>query len=120
MGAFDGAQVTDLIGLYILHRLKNEIPEVQFTLYRDDGLGTHKKFPDTKLKNIKNRLIAIFESLGLKIVIDTKLTNVNFLDVTMDLHNESFKPFRKPNDTPIYVHKLSNHPLMSPKIYLKL
>ena len=28
----------------------------------------------------------------------------------MDLHNESFKPFRKPNDTPIYVHKLSNHP----------
>ena len=52
MGAFDGAQVTDLIGLYILHRLKNEIPEVQFTLYRDDGLGTHKKFPDTKIKKI--------------------------------------------------------------------
>ena len=53
----------------------------------------------------------MFESLGLKIVIDTKLTNVNFLDVTMDLHNESFNPFRKPNDTLIlYVHKLSNRP----------
>ena len=35
----------------------------------------------------------------------------------MDLHNESFKPFRKPNDTPIYVHKLSNHP---PHVYKNL
>ena len=63
MGAFDGAQVTDLIGLYILHRLKNEIPEVQFTLCRDDGLGTYKKVPDT---NIKSRLKVIFDSLGLE------------------------------------------------------
>ena len=39
-----------------------------------------------------------------------KLTKVDFLDVSMNLLDESFKPFRKPNDTPIYVHKLSNHP----------
>ena len=110
MGAFDGAQVTDLIGIYILHRLKNEIPEVNFTLYRDDGLGTHKKSPDTKIKSIKNKLKKIFDSLGLEIVVDMKLTKVDFLDVSMDLLEESFKPFRKPNDTPIYVHKLSNHP----------
>ena len=110
MGAFDGAQVTDLVGLYILHRLKTEIPEVQFTLYRDDGLGTHTRFSDTKIKNIKNRLKAVFDSLGLEIIVDTKLTSVNFLDVSMDLMDDSFKPFRKPNDTPIYVHKLSNHP----------
>ena len=110
MGAFDGAQVTDLIGLYILHRLKTEIPEVQFTLYRDDGLGTHQKFSDTKIKSIKNRLKAIFDSIGLEMVVDLKLTKVDFLDVSMDLSDDSFKPFRKPNDTPVYVHKLSNHP----------
>merc|ERR1712240_181980 len=28
----------------------------------------------------------------------------------MNLMDDSFKPFRKPNDTPIYMHKLSNHP----------
>ena len=106
----DGAQVTDLIGIYILHRLKTEIPEVNFTLYRDDGLGTHKKSPDTKIKSIKNKLKKIFDSLGLEIVVDMKLTKVDFLDVSMNLLDESFKPFRKPNDTPIYVHKLSNHP----------
>ena len=35
---------------------------------------------------------------------------VNFLDVTLDLSNESYKPYRKPNDKPLYVHVDSNHP----------
>ena len=28
----------------------------------------------------------------------------------MDIENDTFKPFMKPNNTPLYVHKLSNHP----------
>ena len=35
---------------------------------------------------------------------------MNFLDVTLDLTNESHKPYRKPNDRPLYVHVESNHP----------
>ena len=31
-------------------------------------------------------------------------TNVDFLDVTFNLHNESYHPFRKPNDNHIYIH----------------
>ena len=77
-GAFDGAQVTYLIGIYLLHRLKTQIVEVNFTLYRDDGLGTHKKTSDTKVKSIKNKLKEIFDSLGLKIVVNMKLTKVVF------------------------------------------
>ena len=38
---------------------------------------------------------------------------VEFLDVTLDLNTGLYKPFMKPNDTPIYVNKNSNHP---PKI----
>ena len=34
----------------------------------------------------------------------------DFLDVTLNLSTRSFYPFRKPNDRPIYIHKLSNHP----------
>ena len=41
---------------------------------------------------------------------ETNLTNVDFLDVTFNLHNESYHPFRKPNDNPIYIHTNSNHP----------
>ena len=39
-----------------------------------------------------------------------KLTKVDFLDVSTNLIDDSFNPFRKPNETPIYIHKLSNHP----------
>jgi hypothetical protein len=35
---------------------------------------------------------------------------VDFLDVTFNLEEESFKPYCKPNNVPQYVHRLSNHP----------
>ncbi len=36
---------------------------------------------------------------------------VNFLDaVIFDLNNGKFKPYRKPNDDPLYINRHSNHP----------
>ena len=35
---------------------------------------------------------------------------VNFLDVTLDLQSNTFAPYRKENDTPLYIHRESNHP----------
>ena len=35
---------------------------------------------------------------------------VNFLDVTFDLSTGKYKPYRKPNDDPLYINKHSNHP----------
>ena len=35
---------------------------------------------------------------------------MDFLDVTFDLESGLFKPYMKPNDSPIYVNKNSNHP----------
>ena len=43
MGSFDGAEICELVGLFILNELKRRIPEVNFGLYRDDGLGDHQK-----------------------------------------------------------------------------
>ena len=56
---------------------------------------------------LKNKIKAIFERLGLKITKETNLTNVDFLDVTFNLHNESYHPFRKPNDNPIYIRRVN-------------
>ena len=47
---------------------------------------------------------------GLSITIETNLTVVNYLDVTLDLLNDKFRPYRKPNDFPLYIHNDSNHP----------
>ena len=35
---------------------------------------------------------------------------VQFLDIEMNLEEGTYKPFIKPNDSPVYVHRLSNHP----------
>ena len=52
----------------------------------------------------------IFENEGLKITVITNKQSVNFLDVNLDLRTGEYKPYIKPNDTPIYVHSQSNHP----------
>ena len=36
---------------------------------------------------------------------------VTFLDTTVNLKNKRYEIYSKPNNTPIYVNKKSNHPL---------
>ena len=45
-----------------------------------------------------------------KITIDINLKVTDFLDIYLDLENDKYYPYRKPNDTPLYVHRESNHP----------
>ena len=54
------------------------------------------------------------KDLHLEITIEFGLKTVNYLDITLDLNTSSYKPFRKPNDTPCYIDKNSNHPLIFP------
>ena len=48
--------------------------------------------------------------MGLKITIEANKKIVNFLDITLDLSRDLFKPFMKPNNPLLYVNKNSNHP----------
>ena len=78
-------------------------------LYRDDGLGVSSS-TNRQLENMKKKLCEIFKQEGLSITVEANKKEVNFLDVTLDLRTGLYKPFIKPNDIPLYVHKLSNHP----------
>ena len=40
----------------------------------------------------------------------TNLPEVDFLDATFDLRTNTYRPYRKPNNTPSYINMLSNHP----------
>ena len=110
MGAYDGAECCELIGLLVLSKIEAKYPQLNFGLYRDDGLGAHRRIPGPRLERIKKDIIRIFKDHGLSITILTGLKRVNFLDVTMDLDTNKYKPFGKPNSTPSYIHKESNHP----------
>ena len=46
----------------------------------------------------------------MKIEIVTNLTEVDFLDVTFRLENNTYRPYKKPNDKLIYIDVSSNHP----------
>ena len=61
-------------------------------------------------KKLKQKLVKVFEDEGLRITVIANTHSVNFLDVNLDLSNGEFKPYMKPNDTPLYVHSQSNHP----------
>ena len=45
MGSWDGAEVCDLIGLYILAKCQSANLGINLGLYRDDGLGECSKRP---------------------------------------------------------------------------
>lgn len=107
MGSYDGAETCELIGLYILSQLQHL--DINVGLYRDDGLAVCRK-PPRQIEQIKKEMCKIFNSNNLKITIEANLKSVNFLDVTIDLRTGTCSPYMKPNNTPLYVHKDSNHP----------
>ena len=111
MGSFHGAEVCDLVGLYLLSQLVQVLPKNQIGLYRDDGLAVSSA---SRRQNdiLKKKICKIFENNGLSITIDVNVKIVNFLDITLDLSKGIYKPFMKENDQPIYVDMNSNHPPM--------
>ena len=110
MGSYDGCELCELVGLYIIDTVKTNHPYLNFGLYRDDGLGALTKRSKPELKRIEKKLRETFKTLGLKITCDTDMNVVNFLDVTLDMEQNTIAPYRKENDTPLYIHKDSNHP----------
>ena len=51
-----------------------------------------------------------FKNAGFKIEIKTNLHIVDFLNVTFNLLNGTYKPYKKPNDQLLYANTSSNHP----------
>lgn len=109
MGSYDGAEVCELVGLYILSILSEKYDKSQLGLYRDDGLAAFCSTGQTS-DSIRKEITKIFNDQGLKITIQANLKEVNFLDVTFNLMTDTYKPYKKPNDNPIYIHTKSNHP----------
>ena len=106
-GSYDGAEACELVGLYILSKL--EKLNLNVGIYRDDGLAATSSTP-RQVEIMKKKITAIFNSLGLEVTIEANLKIINFLDICMDLEADVYKPFIKPNTTPLYIHSKSNHP----------
>ena len=51
-----------------------------------------------------------FQNNGLSVTINMNMTQAKFLDVSMNIESGKYKPYRKPNNIPLYINKSSNHP----------
>ena len=109
MGGFDSAEISELVGLFILNSLKEFLPKPHIGLYRDDGLAV-TNLPRPRIERLKKQIIQFFKANKLQITTDTNIKIVNFLDVTLDLNTGCFKPFRKETNPPCYVNTKSCHP----------
>ena len=109
MGSFDGAEVYKLVGIYIICFLAKPINKNDCGLYREDGLlilrNVNHQQIDRMRKNIK-----IFTDPGFAIKVETNLKIVDFLDITFNLNNGTYRPYKKPNYLLSYINKFSNHP----------
>ena len=110
MGAYNSAQVADLVGIYILDMLGSIVNLEQVGLYRDDGIIYISESNGPKTSSIQKKIIRAFKLLGLRIQIVSNLKIVDFLDVTLNLNNGTFKLFSKNDSAPRYINISSNHP----------
>ena len=110
MGSFDGAEICELVGLYIQSNLENILPKTNFGLYRDDGLILLRNLNGQQMDKKRKAIIKIFKDIGFSIDIQTNLKEVAFLDVTLKLQNGTYHPYKKPNKKLLYIHSSSNHP----------
>ena len=90
--------------------MREHFPNMNFGLYRDDGMGVYANSPGPAVERMKKAIVALYKENYLKITIDMGLVEANFLDVTFSLSKESYKSYRKPNSERLYVNRLSNHP----------
>ena len=111
MGCLDGAEVCDLTGLCILSKIKTVLEnQNDVRLYRDDGFGILRKLSGPQIERVREEIIKIFEERGLSITTKTNVKVIQFLDIELDLINNTYRPYKKPDDNPMYINVNSNYP----------
>ena len=98
IGAYDCAKVCKLVGIFMLNKISEKFDKNDIGLYRDDGLAVSKNISGPKLEHIKKNFQSLFKRYGLEIIIEYNKKVVDFLDVTFNLKNGTYKPYQKPDN----------------------
>ena len=110
MDAYDGAEVCELIGIFLLNLLGRQYDTKNISLYRDDGLSTFKNCSGPQIEKVKKHLQKVFKDNGLDVIIECNMKVVNYLDVAFNLNDDIYRPYQKPDNIIQYIHVESNHP----------
>ena len=92
MGAYNGAEVCELVG-NLLSELSKLYEKKDIGLYRDNKMAVFKNKSGPESGKIKK--LIIFRENELKITIQRNLKTADYLDVTFNLTESSYRPFTK-------------------------
>ena len=106
MGSFDGAEVCELVDLFLLHKMKLLLSCDCVGAYRDDELAVLNNISGSKTDRTRKQLIKLFQDYDIKIWVELNLTRTDFLDAILNLNTGKFWPYRKPSDNPLYINKI--------------
>ena len=98
MDCFDEAERHELVGTYIFNEVKDTFQHCPVGLYRKDGLAVVKSLFSLEIEVVKKRAIKTFEDCRLKITIKANWKIESFLDVIFNLHKNTYKSYRRPNN----------------------
>ena len=79
-------------------------------LYKDDGLAVFKNTSGPQSEKIKKTFQKMFKNKCLDVIINCNMKIVNYLGVTLNLNERSYRPYKKPNEETNYIHVNSDHP----------
>ena len=115
MGSFDGAEICELVGVYILNVIGKRYGKERVDLYgEDDGLACSEIVSGPQAESIRKDVIKIFkQEFDFSITSETNFKIVNFLDVALNLSTGKYQPYSKTDNDSLYINVKSNHP---PKI----
>ena len=113
MGAYDGAEVCELIGIFMLSLLSKHINKNHIGLYRDDGFAILKNTSGPEAEKLKKKLQKLFKEKDLDIIIQCNLKITNYLDITLNLKRWFIPPLQKTQRR----NQLYSHQFRPPAIY---
>ena len=94
----------------MLNLIYNKYNPNNIGLCRDGELAVFKNASGPQSEKIKNTLQKMFKNNGLDIIINCNMKIVNYLDVTLNLNDGFYRPYKKPNGETNYIHVNSDHP----------
>ena len=115
--AYDGAEVCEFMGTYMLDVLSKKYNKNDFGVYWDDGLAVLKNKSGPQSEQGKKNIQKTFQEHRLDIIIHCNIKVVHYLDVTYNLNDETLKSYTKSKNEIKYIHKNSNHP---PSVILQI
>ena len=91
MGGYDGAEICELVGLFILYKFQQLNKINNFGLYRDDELAEVKDMTGLESEKVKK---VLFKKFGINLIIECNKTSADYLDIILNLLDETCKPYQ--------------------------